>query len=184
MPTPTPPSTEPTRRATALRNLQTLYTNLTLLHTIAAPTIILHPADRDLTTPPRPPLVGIAAAQQHEEDLVEAAGRRGGLVMDVGMGSGGMVVDEGGVFGCVMGVLRGGGSSGDGGVGSGSGAGSSGGERNGGEDARATEGEEKQREGIAMPFCGVWRFDELGRAVEHWENAADPAALGRWLRGE
>jgi predicted SnoaL-like aldol condensation-catalyzing enzyme len=35
-----------------------------------------------------------------------------------------------------------------------------------------------------MPFCGVWRFDESGRAVEHWENAAYPEALGKWLRSE
>ncbi|AEO54745.1 hypothetical protein MYCTH_2123653 [Thermothelomyces thermophilus ATCC 42464] len=37
---------------------------------------------------------------------------------------------------------------------------------------------------IEMPFCGVWMFDEMGRAVEHWENVADPEALSRWLRGE
>lgn len=36
---------------------------------------------------------------------------------------------------------------------------------------------------IAMAFCGVWRFDEEGRAVEHWENAEDPGRLVRWLRG-
>jgi hypothetical protein len=29
---------------------------------------------------------------------------------------------------------------------------------------------------IAMPFCGLWRFNN-GRVVEHWENAYDPAAL-------
>lgn len=99
--------------------------------------------------------------------------------MEVGVGSGGMVVDEGGVFGCVMGVLRGGSSS--------SGASSCEGKGGDGQEGRGGgEGveREKQKEGIAMPFCGVWRFDEMGRAVEHWENAADPAALGRWLRGE
>jgi len=29
---------------------------------------------------------------------------------------------------------------------------------------------------IAMPFCGLWRFNN-GRVIEHWENAYDPAAL-------
>ncbi len=33
---------------------------------------------------------------------------------------------------------------------------------------------------LAIPFCGVWRFRN-GKAVEHWENAADAEALGRWL---
>lgn len=33
---------------------------------------------------------------------------------------------------------------------------------------------------IAMPFCGLWRF-EGGRIVEHWENAYDPTALIRLL---
>jgi ketosteroid isomerase-like protein len=36
---------------------------------------------------------------------------------------------------------------------------------------------------IGMPFCGLWRFRD-GRIVEHWENAYDAAALGRFLMGE
>lgn len=36
---------------------------------------------------------------------------------------------------------------------------------------------------IGMPFCGLWRFRN-GRIVEHWENAYDAAALGRFLAGE
>lgn len=45
-----------------------------------------------------------------------------------------------------------------------------------GEDAHHTVREER----LAMPFCGLWRFVD-GKAVEHWENAADPARLGEWL---
>lgn len=33
---------------------------------------------------------------------------------------------------------------------------------------------------ISMPFCGVWRFVD-GRAVEHWENAFEPARFRDWL---
>ena len=36
------------------------------------------------------------------------------------------------------------------------------------------------RKDLAIPFCGVWRFRN-GQAVEHWENAADPTGLERWL---
>ncbi|MFE0756504.1 nuclear transport factor 2 family protein [Inquilinus sp. NPDC058860] len=36
---------------------------------------------------------------------------------------------------------------------------------------------------IGMPFCGLWRFRD-GRVIEHWENAYDAAALGRFLTGE
>ncbi|SPQ19504.1 262bcc7d-f802-4fb8-a04c-cb4b6e23b92a [Thermothielavioides terrestris] len=61
--------------------LLTVYRDLRQLPTLAHPEIILHPADRDLVWPPRPPLRGLAAAQRHEEALVAAA--RGTLVMDV-----------------------------------------------------------------------------------------------------
>ena len=124
---------------------------------------------------------------------MKAAGGR--LVMDVGR----VVVDEGGVFGCVMGVLKGFGDSGgsgdddsslvggSAGVGDGSasgvGAGAAAGEETEDGDGKGT-GKGKRRGGIEMPFCGVWKFDEEGRAIVHWENAEDPAALGRWLRGE
>jgi len=30
--------------------------------------------------------------------------------------------------------------------------------------------------GVAMPFCGLWRFRD-GRIVEHWEQAYDALAL-------
>jgi hypothetical protein len=33
---------------------------------------------------------------------------------------------------------------------------------------------------IAMPFCGLWRFDN-GRITEHWENAYSAAAFVRLL---
>ncbi|KAK7966329.1 uncharacterized protein PG986_000606 [Apiospora aurea] len=35
---------------------------------------------------------------------------------------------------------------------------------------------------LAVPFCGVWRFDERGRLAEHWENVSvDPAKVARWF---
>lgn len=37
-----------------------------------------------------------------------------------------------------------------------------------------------QGQAIAMPFCGLFKFED-GKVVEHWENAADPARLGDWL---
>jgi ketosteroid isomerase-like protein len=36
---------------------------------------------------------------------------------------------------------------------------------------------------ITMPFCGLWRFRD-GRVIEHWENAYDASAFGRFLAGE
>jgi hypothetical protein len=33
---------------------------------------------------------------------------------------------------------------------------------------------------IGMPFCGLWRFRD-GRIIEHWENAYDVAAFGRFV---
>lgn len=35
-------------------------------------------------------------------------------------------------------------------------------------------------ERFRMPFCGLWVFRD-GRVVEHWENAYDVAAFGRFL---
>ena len=56
------------------------------------------------------------------------------------------------VFGCVLGVLTAG-ADGDG-----------------------------DDEKLEVPFCGVWRFDPVsGRAVEHWENAADPGRVVGWI---
>ncbi|KAK8066763.1 hypothetical protein PG997_013510 [Apiospora hydei] len=35
---------------------------------------------------------------------------------------------------------------------------------------------------LAVPFCGVWRFDERERLAEHWENVSvDPAKVARWF---
>ncbi|KAK4102254.1 hypothetical protein N658DRAFT_469834 [Parathielavia hyrcaniae] len=167
-----PPPTTPQAR------LAYLYEDVTRLSQIAAPDIILHPADRDvhLQLPhhpheqhphPRPPLVGLAAAQQHEDELVARTG--GTLRMDVES----ITVAADGGFGCVMGVLRVGGCCflpfRNSGMEDGSGSG------------KASFGPRRR---IEMPFCGVWRFDSMGRAVEHWENAADPETLVRWLRGE
>jgi len=36
---------------------------------------------------------------------------------------------------------------------------------------------------MAMPFCGVWQFRDW-RIIEHWENAYDVHAFGRFLMGE
>jgi ketosteroid isomerase-like protein len=36
---------------------------------------------------------------------------------------------------------------------------------------------------IGMPFCGLWRFRN-GRVIEHWENAYDAPALGRFFAGD
>ncbi|KAK4041735.1 hypothetical protein C8A01DRAFT_34226 [Parachaetomium inaequale] len=179
MPAPKDDSEKPPVFPTPRARLEYLYHDVTRLSQIAAPTLILHRADRNLTSPPRPPVVGIKAAQQYEEDFVAATG--GTLVMDVES----MTVDCDGVFGCVMGVLRAGGGSSSSSSSSslvgGQGV-SVGGKGQGKEDSQ--EGNSKGRGEIEMRFCGVWRFDEEGRAVEHWENAADPAALARWLGRE
>jgi len=116
-----------------------LYADLTRLSSVSAPYIRLHTADRDLFTPPKPPLIGIAAAQAHEENLIAATG--GTLVMDV------QSITANEDFGCVLGVLR------------------------------ATK---EGRGDLAVPFCGVWRF-EGGWAVEHWENARGVEEFVRWL---
>ncbi|KAK4250958.1 hypothetical protein C7999DRAFT_11279 [Corynascus novoguineensis] len=167
------------RFTTPLARLQYLYGDVTRLREIASPVIVLHPADRDLRSPlsPRPPLVGIAAAQRYEEALVvaaagaETAGKGAArFVMEVES----MTVDSRGVFGCVMGLLR-----------AGRGFGndiSTKGEQDEGKETSDHHGGHKGS--IEMPFCGVWRFDETGRAVEHWYNVADPVALAKWLRGE
>ena len=41
---------------------------------------------------------------------------------------------------------------------------------------------DKNGKRLGMPFCGLWRFRN-GRVIEHWENAYDCAALGRFLSG-
>jgi hypothetical protein len=178
---------------TPLTRLTYHYKNITRLSQIASPDLILHPADRALTTPPRPPLVGIAACQAHEEAFLAATG--GTLVMEVES----IRVSETGVFGCALGVLRAfrcrcrgrsrGGGDGDG----------EGGDE-GGEAGMSKEGEVREgcsevggkgtgegtgMEKIEMSFCGVWRFDEMGMAVEHWyveSGLAYSPFLGReWL---
>jgi ketosteroid isomerase-like protein len=35
-------------------------------------------------------------------------------------------------------------------------------------------------EQLAMPFCGLWRFED-GKIVEHWENAYDAAAFEEFI---
>lgn len=126
--------------------LRYLYSDLTRLHEVAAPEIVLHPAHRYLPphslASPALPIVGLREAQAHEERLVEGTG--GTIAMHVES------VTANAHFGAVMGVLR----------------------------AR------KSGEELALPFCGFWRFDIDGKAVEHWENLAnpeDPARLARWI---
>jgi hypothetical protein len=82
---PIPPASKPEPDPSILpttpqTRLAYLYKDITRLSQIASPHIILHPADRNLTTPPRPPLVGIAACQAHEEAFLAATG--GTLAME------------------------------------------------------------------------------------------------------
>lgn len=119
--------------------LRYIYDDVSRISEVSSPNILLHPADRDLSSPPKPPLRGIHAAQAHEDGLIAATGRT--LVMDVES----ITANE--HFGAVMGVLR------------------------------ATKA---GMEDLAIPFCGVWRFQN-GWAVEHWENAVDPGRLKIWL---
>ncbi|KAK4116938.1 hypothetical protein N656DRAFT_840689 [Canariomyces notabilis] len=149
--------------------LRYLYADVRRISEIAAPELVLHPADRDLTSPPRAPLRGVAACQVHEEALVAATGET--LVMDVES----ITVGADGVFGCVLGVLRAGETKGEHGQMDGDGD---------GEENKVGSVKKRSRGVLAVPFCGLWRFDQEGRAVEHWENAADPAAVAKWLTGE
>ncbi|KAK1827443.1 hypothetical protein QBC39DRAFT_361929 [Podospora conica] len=61
--------------------LQYLYQDIRHFREISSDDIILHPADRDLSTPPRPPVRGVVAVQAHAEALVAATG--GTLSMDI-----------------------------------------------------------------------------------------------------
>jgi hypothetical protein len=78
--------------------LQYLYQDVRHFHQIASDGIILHAADRDLSTPSRPPLRGIVAVQAHVEALVAATG--GTLVMDVSS------ITANDDFGVALGTLR------------------------------------------------------------------------------
>ncbi|KAK0702253.1 hypothetical protein B0H67DRAFT_595390 [Lasiosphaeris hirsuta] len=120
--------------------LRYLYADLTRISEVASEDIQLHSADRNLSSPPKPPIKGVRAVQAHENALVEATG--GSLVMDVES------ISANEHFGTVLGTLR------------------------------------ARRHGVAdlaVPFCGVWRFD-CGKAIEHWENAKNPADFESWLK--
>jgi hypothetical protein len=154
--------------------LEYIYQDPTRLHEISSPDVVLHPADRDVFSPPRAPLVGVAAAQAHEEGLMAAGGA---LTFDVES----ITVGPGGVFACVMGMLRAEmqdeaddedeqSSSKDGGA-----------NKKKGSEILSEQGQEKRsdekekrgaggRSGrrMEMPFCGLWKFDDTGRVVEHW----------------
>ncbi|MBC3957316.1 nuclear transport factor 2 family protein [Pseudomonas triticifolii] len=39
------------------------------------------------------------------------------------------------------------------------------------------------RQKIAMPFCGLWRFRD-GKIVEHWENFYDIRAFASFMTGD
>ncbi|KAK4235836.1 hypothetical protein C8A03DRAFT_17462 [Achaetomium macrosporum] len=161
---------EPVSVLTSIKaRLEYVYQDVTRLQEISSPGLILHPADRDLFSPPRVPLVGIAAAQAHEEGLVAAT--CGTMAMEVES----ITVGGGGVFACVMGMLRAEVQDEDEDQVQGS--------RGDGKDKKCAGGSRRnRRRRIEMAFCGLWRFDDAGRAVEHWENAADPAALSWLLR--
>jgi len=119
--------------------LNYLYKDLSHISEVSSDDIVLHPADRDLVSPPRRPVEGLNAVLSHEMALITATG--GTLVMDV------QDITANDHFGTVLGTLR---------------------------------AKKEGRDNLAIPFCGVWRFRD-GQAVEHWENAADPKALERWL---
>ncbi|KAH8744321.1 hypothetical protein F5883DRAFT_590334 [Diaporthe sp. PMI_573] len=136
-----PSSADSAKTTEHIAMLRYLYADVRRISEISSADIILHPADRDLSTPPKPPLRGVAAVQAHEEALVDATG--GTLVMEVDK------ITASDDFGTVLGTLR---------------------------ASQPGRGE------IAVAFCGVWRFKD-GLAVEHWENAANPARLVEWLVG-
>lgn len=119
--------------------LQYLYADLTRISEIVSEDIILHPADRDLSSPPKASVEGVAAVQAHEEALLASTG--GTLVMDVES------ITANDHFGTALGVLR---------------------------------AKKEGKEDLAIPFCGVWRFKN-GKAVEHWENAADVKGFAEWV---
>ncbi|KAK4442924.1 hypothetical protein QBC34DRAFT_452814 [Podospora aff. communis PSN243] len=120
--------------------LRYVYEDLSRFSEVVSTDIVLHSADRDLSSPPKPPLRGVEAAQAHEDALIAATG--GTLVMDV------QTITANEHFGSVMGVLR---------------------------------ASKAGRKDLAIPFCGVWRF-EGGLAIEHWENAVDPGQFALWLQ--
>ncbi|KAK3310850.1 uncharacterized protein B0T15DRAFT_519629 [Chaetomium strumarium] len=176
--------TTTTRVFTSLQaRLEYVYQDPTRLHEISSPDVVLHPADRDVFSPPRAPLVGIAAAQAHEEGLMAAGAT---LTFDVES----ITVGGGGVFGCVMGMLRaemqedegegecedddhdGQISSKNGGAGKKKGSempSEQGQEKgSGGKEKKGAGSGGSKRRRMEMPFCGLWKFDDRGRVVEHW----------------
>lgn len=78
--------------------LKYLYQDVRHFAQIASDDIILHAVDRDLSTPPRPPVRGIVAVQAHVEALVAATG--GTLFMDVSS------ITANDDFGVALGTLR------------------------------------------------------------------------------
>ena len=78
--------------------LRYLYNDLSRISEVASRDILLHTADRDLSSPSKTPIRGVEAAQAHEDGLIAATG--GTLVMDVES----ITANE--HFGSVMGVLR------------------------------------------------------------------------------
>ncbi len=78
--------------------LRYLYADVSRISQVSADDIVLHPADRALTSPPKPPVRGIEAVQAHEEALIAATG--GTLVMDV------QTIAANEHFGTVLGTLR------------------------------------------------------------------------------
>lgn len=43
----------------------------------------------------------------------------------------------------------------------------------------------QRRPPLAVPFCGLWRFDAQGRLAEHWENVAvETSVVERWFQDE
>ncbi|KAK1752809.1 nuclear transport factor 2 family protein [Echria macrotheca] len=91
-------STDSAKAKEHIAMLRYLYADLKRISKISSSDIILHPADRDLCSPPKRPVRGIAAVQAHEEALIEATG--GTLVMEVDK------ITASDDFGTVLGTLR------------------------------------------------------------------------------
>ncbi|KAH8879252.1 hypothetical protein GQ53DRAFT_756148 [Thozetella sp. PMI_491] len=78
--------------------LRYMYEDVRRISHIATRGILLHTFDRALSSPPKPPLRGIVAAQAHEDALVAASGSS--LFMDVEK------ISANDHFGAVFGMLR------------------------------------------------------------------------------
>lgn len=136
--------------------LRYLYADLTRIRQVASDDIVLHPADRSLRHGPggeESAAIRGIEKVQAHEEALVAA-TGGTLVMEIDR----ITAKE--HFGAAFGTLR----------------------AKSGARGPAHHHDGTIADDLAMPFCGLWKFVD-GKAVEHWENAADPARLKEWLAG-